>query len=536
MKKYLVLLCIVVINLFAILQPSDAGVSLEIQQEYVQLNDNFDEYGYKPIHYMAQNSDLDAIEELLKKETTKKHKKRLINSCTTQGVTPLHLICAFGQSSGVRFLLNRGAHIDAQDEWYQSTPLHYAVYNNNIGVFKALLASDKLNINVQNMVGDTALHLAVKTGNTAIVFHLKNDARTATETPDFNGKTALNWAYYYQSLGYDMSMIINILNNPIQRMPMIRLNMNYKPTEKNYFPNADTDFKARLTELAKEETSCSSSDVLSSCATSVCATSSVSVSEQETEQNQDENLIEKVESEQEWLTPKRVARMRNQISESGGDSVAVSVPENNNIACDDNEDEEEIQSQSEEAQIAAAKVGKKKAKKKNKSTGNTDLHAALISKNDNIDALITFENVNTHNKAGDYPLHIAVKQNSAYCRAILELCPNIVNEPGLQGLRALDLAQTPEMLNLVLEFNPRFNIINKETQKRIVIIAEQEENNKYKAIIKLRDVLRKKLADSIGLFIKTKDDKYSVDVKALLEIGVKAVIKVGDKLLFVDKK
>ncbi|PQQ07515.1 serine/threonine-protein kinase HT1 [Prunus yedoensis var. nudiflora] len=80
--------------------------------------------------YMANEGDLDAIEELLDSGTN-------VNFRDIDDRTALHIAACQGRTDVVQLLLNRGAEVDPQDRW-GSTPLADAMYYKNDDVIKLL--------------------------------------------------------------------------------------------------------------------------------------------------------------------------------------------------------------------------------------------------------------------------------------------------------------------------------------------------------------------------------------------------------------
>ncbi|KAK3787016.1 hypothetical protein RRG08_037295 [Elysia crispata] len=86
--------------------------------------------------------------------------------------TPLHRVASFdpklteksimeGMTRIAKLLLQHGADINTQDET-GSTPLHNSIISNNEDVFKALLESGKVNLEIKNSEGYTPLWLALQ--------------------------------------------------------------------------------------------------------------------------------------------------------------------------------------------------------------------------------------------------------------------------------------------------------------------------------------------------------------------------------------
>ena len=93
------------------------------------------------------------------------------------GIRPLHCACAgWGNLAIARILLDNGADINATDECYNQTALHFAVLNKRTSITKLLLENGCKTI-VRNHKGLTALERALEKGFVGIVklfaFHNK---------------------------------------------------------------------------------------------------------------------------------------------------------------------------------------------------------------------------------------------------------------------------------------------------------------------------------------------------------------------------
>ena len=85
--------------------------------------------------------------------------------------TALMVAASKGHGECVRLLLAHGADPDVQDT-YGWTPLMRAVYGNKRAAVAALLEHDRLDLEVRDERGATALHVAVERGNLALVAEL----------------------------------------------------------------------------------------------------------------------------------------------------------------------------------------------------------------------------------------------------------------------------------------------------------------------------------------------------------------------------
>lgn len=74
------------------------------------------------------------------------------------------------------------------------TPLHYAVFNKNVGATKILLKSADVGINIQDNYGLTPLHKAVQDNSKEIVKYLLDGKDIDINIKDNNNLTPLDWA------------------------------------------------------------------------------------------------------------------------------------------------------------------------------------------------------------------------------------------------------------------------------------------------------------------------------------------------------
>lgn len=107
----------------------------------------------------AVNGESEEIKALLNKEPS------LLNAFNSDGWTPLHLACYFGQMDSAKLLLSLGAdvHIKAKNS-NENMPLHAAVANKQIQAVDLLLTKGA-NVNAKQSGGWTSLHEASLLGD-----------------------------------------------------------------------------------------------------------------------------------------------------------------------------------------------------------------------------------------------------------------------------------------------------------------------------------------------------------------------------------
>jgi ankyrin repeat protein len=107
--------------------------------------------------------DLDRLTELLMFDPV------LVTTYSADGFTPLHLAAFFGRPEAVRFLLDRGADVDAAGTgWMTGTALHPAASSRKSEVV-AMLLDAGADPDARQSGGWTPLHAAAKNGDLASV-------------------------------------------------------------------------------------------------------------------------------------------------------------------------------------------------------------------------------------------------------------------------------------------------------------------------------------------------------------------------------
>lgn len=138
--------------------------------------------GGTPLMYSATVGDLEAVEFLMERGA-------VIDASATNGWTALTLAAARGFDEVATVLLAHGADPNVRDI-YGWTPLMRAVQHERRAVIKVLLGSDRVDLDVQNENGHTALHHTALEGLTEIARMLvARGANTALR--DHSGRTSL---------------------------------------------------------------------------------------------------------------------------------------------------------------------------------------------------------------------------------------------------------------------------------------------------------------------------------------------------------
>nr|XP_022912168.1 ankyrin repeat domain-containing protein 27-like [Onthophagus taurus] len=141
------------------------SISLENKKNNLNINSCNPE-GYTPLHIAAKFGRLDILRLLLDSGA-------LINSKTCKDLySALHLACKYKRKRIVKELLKCGnCLIDSRDH-FGNTPLHYAVYNNDLEIFEMLL-SEGCDFNIKNNQGETVWKIAEKMNHLSILRILK---------------------------------------------------------------------------------------------------------------------------------------------------------------------------------------------------------------------------------------------------------------------------------------------------------------------------------------------------------------------------
>ena len=119
----------------------------------------------------------------------------IINSKNKEGYTPFLLACYNGNIEVVKFLITKVENINGESKY--GTPLMAAVYKRDEEVINILL-NHKVDVNISDNKGTTALHYATMFNNTSIAKKLIN-AGAKSDIKDANGKTAFDYITSYKN-------------------------------------------------------------------------------------------------------------------------------------------------------------------------------------------------------------------------------------------------------------------------------------------------------------------------------------------------
>jgi len=127
-----------------------------------------------------------------------------------QGMTPLHLACIANNLSTVKFFLQHNCDANVRDKTKHGfTPIFYCCKSNNLELVKTLLHTGKVDLNITDAEGKTALFHAISPTaygsfeNTDLVRALveagKSKQSSFLDTKDKQGRTPLFYAYLQSS-------------------------------------------------------------------------------------------------------------------------------------------------------------------------------------------------------------------------------------------------------------------------------------------------------------------------------------------------
>jgi len=143
------------------------------------------------IHDVAQQGDIDSLKALVQDDPG------LINLADETGHTPLHYAAASGQTDVAKFLISKGADVNALNTVNQSILL-YAAYFSNAEIIDTLIASGA-RLNDQDIFGRSALHYAARQRSVDALMSLI-DHKAELDIRDSMGETPLHFAIRW---GYD---------------------------------------------------------------------------------------------------------------------------------------------------------------------------------------------------------------------------------------------------------------------------------------------------------------------------------------------
>uniref|UniRef100_H3HC34 Uncharacterized protein n=1 Tax=Phytophthora ramorum TaxID=164328 RepID=H3HC34_PHYRM len=101
-----------------------------------------------------------------------------LQAVNSDGLTPLHVACKAGNEQAAALLIYYGAKLDARAIRDDATPLILACQTESEGIAKLLVESNA-SLSAHDSSGNTALHVAVHTGNEGVVIQKNTEGETA---------------------------------------------------------------------------------------------------------------------------------------------------------------------------------------------------------------------------------------------------------------------------------------------------------------------------------------------------------------------
>jgi len=146
--------------------------------------------GYNPLQYACVKNKPEIVKYLVDKGAN-------VNSQDEVGSTPLHY-SAESSLEIVKYLVNKGAYVNAQNN-NDETPLHLAIEKTSLEIVKYLV--DKgADVNTKNEEGLTPLHYACSYGTLEIVKYLVEKKNADVNSQDYDDFTPLHIAVSKNSL------------------------------------------------------------------------------------------------------------------------------------------------------------------------------------------------------------------------------------------------------------------------------------------------------------------------------------------------
>ncbi|KAG0033167.1 palmitoyltransferase akr1 [Podila clonocystis] len=157
-----------------------------------------EEYEEISIFQAAQIGKLDIIARLVTENPA------LVTSRDFQDVTALHWAAINNQIPVAKFLLDKGAEVDALGGELHASPLQWCTRNGHLNMAKLLMkhGADPM---IQDSQGFNSLHLGTHSSNAMLVLYLLMAGDVPVDSADTLGHTSLMWAAYQgDSLSVDI--------------------------------------------------------------------------------------------------------------------------------------------------------------------------------------------------------------------------------------------------------------------------------------------------------------------------------------------
>jgi len=145
------------------------------------------EDGFSSLHLAARYGNAEMVETLLKCGAK-------IDRRNNNGHTPLHLAATFKEGPAIRMLLKYGADPNEQDNEGDFCLLYLPQVHALSDMYQIFLDHPKIDVNLRNHAGETALHYMAKSGTPTKIFKMMIDAGADCNVRDGNGRTPLDVA------------------------------------------------------------------------------------------------------------------------------------------------------------------------------------------------------------------------------------------------------------------------------------------------------------------------------------------------------
>ena len=189
---------------------------------------------YEPNIFQAcKEGKLTSVQWLIEQEN--EYNKNITDS---DKKTPLHYACEEGHLPIVKYLISKGANIEARDK-DEKTALHYATFRGDYPIIEYLI-SKGANLKAKNKYGQTPLHYACQKDNISNAYYLVKKGANMEE-PDKYGQTPL---WLASQKGHKKFIKFALIMN--------HLPSNYEPVLYSIITEKPKDFLPNIFQACKE--------------------------------------------------------------------------------------------------------------------------------------------------------------------------------------------------------------------------------------------------------------------------------------------
>ena len=122
----------------------------------------YDNKGYNSLHHSIFTRNLDITNLIIKYIGN-------INARCNTGESALHISCNLKLLEISKLLIDNGINVNIVDTVHEFTPIHYIATTNQIELFKYITTKSNVDLNIQDIFGNTALHYAIIEENYPII-------------------------------------------------------------------------------------------------------------------------------------------------------------------------------------------------------------------------------------------------------------------------------------------------------------------------------------------------------------------------------